>query len=124
MMIGGWLAYTLIYLGFAVAGKGWHVWVLYALYGVYYGLAFGAAKAMVADLVPVALRGTAYGTYNFVLGLLDLPASLIAGLLWQGVGRWAGFGAAAPFYFGAGAALLATVLLVLWKPPRQVTAQA
>jgi len=84
VIVGGWLAYAAIYCGFAVAGTGWHVWVLYAFYGVYYGLAYGTIKAMVADVVPAALRGTAYGTFNAVLALLDLPASLIAGLLWQG----------------------------------------
>ena len=41
---------------------------------------------MVADIVSAELRGTAYGTYNAVLGILDLSASLIAGILWQGVG--------------------------------------
>ena len=116
VIIGGWLAYAAIYLGFALAGSGWHVWLLYALYGVYYGLAYGTTKAMVADLVPAELRGTAYGTYNATLGLLDFPASLIAGLLWQGVGSWPGFGAPAPFLFGAALALAAAVLMSLWKP--------
>jgi MFS family permease len=116
IIVGGWLAYAAIYFGFAVAGRGWHVWALYALYGVYYGLAYGTTKAMVADLVPAELRGTAYGTYNAVLGLLDFPASLIAGLLWQGVGGWQGFGASAPFFFGAGLSLLAAILMVAWKP--------
>lgn len=116
VIIGGWLVYAAIYLGFAIAGTGWHVWVLYAVYGIYYGLAFGTTKAMVADLVPEVLRGTAYGTYNAVLGILDFPASLIAGVLWQGVGRWGGFGAAAPFFFGAATALTAAVLMLLWKP--------
>ena len=116
VIIGGWLAYAAIYLGFALAGSGWHIWLLYALYGVYYGLAYGTTKAMVADLVPAELRGTAYGTYNATLGLLDFPASLIAGLLWQGVGPWPGFGAPAPFLFGAAMALAAAVLMTLWKP--------
>ncbi|MGC9393626.1 MAG: MFS transporter [Anaerolineae bacterium] len=116
VIIGGWLVYAIIYLGFAVAGKGWHVWVLYAIYGVYYGLAYGTTKAMVADLVPEALRGTAYGTYNAVLGILDFPASLIAGILWQGLGSWGGFGASAPFFFGAALSLVAAVLMILWKP--------
>ena len=116
VIIGGWLVYAAIYLGFAIAGTGWHVWVLYAVYGVYYGLAFGTTKAMVADLVPEALRGTAYGTYNAVLGILDFPASLIAGILWEGVGRWSGFGPSAPFFFGAAMALIAAVLMLLWKP--------
>ncbi|HOT91842.1 MAG TPA: MFS transporter [Anaerolineae bacterium] len=116
VIIGGWLVYAAIYLGFAVAGTGWHVWVLYAIYGIYYGLAFGTTKAMVADLVPEALRGTAYGTYNAILGVLDFPASLIAGVLWQGVGRWGGFGPASPFFFGAATALTAAVLMMLWQP--------
>jgi len=117
VIIGGWLAYAAIYFGFAVAGTGWQIWVLYALYGVYYGLAYGTTKALVADLVPAELRGTAYGTYNAVLGILDFPASLIAGLLWQGVGGWQGFGAPAPFLFGAAMALSAAVLMIVWKPP-------
>jgi len=115
LIIGGWLVYALIYLGFGLMGQSWHGWVLYAVYGVYYGLAYGTAKAMVADVVPAELRGTAYGTYNAVLGILDLPASLIAGLLWDGVGGWAGFGPSAPFLFGAAMALLAAVGMALWK---------
>jgi MFS family permease len=117
VIVGGWLAYAAIYLGFAVAGTGWHVWVLYALYGVYYGLAYGTTKAMVADIVPAELRGTAYGTYNAVLGLLDFPASLIAGLLWQGLGSWRGFGPSAPFFFGAVLSLTAAILMAWWRPP-------
>ncbi len=116
IIVGGWLVYALIYLGFALAGTGWHVWVLYALYGVYYGLAYGTTKAMVADIVAPELWGTAYGTYNAVLGILDFPASLIAGLLWDGIGRWRGFGPSAPFFFGGALALIAAVALGLWRP--------
>ena len=114
LIIGGWIVYALVYLGFGLADTIWHVWVLYILYGFYYGLAYGTSKAMVADLVPEQLRGTAYGTYNAVLGMIDLPASLIAGFLWQGAGSWQGFGPSAPFLFGAGAALLAAVLMAVW----------
>jgi hypothetical protein len=88
-----------IYLGVALARSGWQVWLLYALYGVYYGMAYGTTRAMVADIVPPHLRGTAYGTYNAMLGILDFPASFIAGVLWQGVGPWQGFGPSAPFLF-------------------------
>ena len=116
VIIGGWLVYSAIYLGFALAGAAWQVWVLYALYGLYYGLAYGTSKALIADLVPEALRGTAYGTYNAVIGLLDFPASVIAGLLWQGVGNWSGLGASAPFLFGAALSLLAAVAMVYWLP--------
>ncbi len=116
VIVGGWLVYAAIYLGVALARAGWHVWALYGLYGVYYGLAYGTTKAMVADIVPAHLRGTAYGTYNAVLGILDFPASLIAGVLWQGVGAWQGFGASAPFYFGAALASIAAVLMMTVVP--------
>jgi len=122
LIIGGWLVYALIYLGFGLAQTGWQVWVLYGLYGFYYGMAFGTAKAMVADLVPEELRGTAYGTYNAVLGVLDFPASVIAGLLWQGAGSWQGFGPSAPFLFGAAMALLAAALMWKWMPKAAGTA--
>jgi MFS family permease len=121
LIVGGWLVYAAIYLGFALAGTGWHVWVLYAVYGVYYGLAYGTTKAMVADIVPEELRGTAYGTYNAVLGILDFPASLIAGFLWQGAGRWEGFGPSAPFFFGGAMALLAAVLMARVMPDQSMT---
>lgn len=123
IIIGGWVVYGLIYLGFAFAQAAWHVVVLYILYGFYYGLAYGTTKAMIADLVPENLRGTAYGTYNGILGILDFPASLIAGLLWQGAGAWQGFGPSAPFLFGGGLALVAAALMAFWMPramPRNV----
>lgn len=116
LIIAGWLVYALIYLGFALADTAIHIVLLYIAYGFYYGLTYGTAKAMVGDLVPAELRGTAYGSYNAVLGILDFPASLIAGVLWSGVGGWTGFGPSAPFYFGAGMALVAVVLFILWKP--------
>jgi MFS family permease len=113
LIVGGWLVYAAIYLGFALARAGWHVWALYAAYGVYYGLAYGTAKALIADIVPEEARGTAYGTYNAVLGILDLPASIIAGVLWSGIGAWRGFGPSAPFFFGGALALVAAVLMAL-----------
>ena len=112
LIIGGWLAYGLVYLGFALAGAGWQIWFLFGLYGIYYAATEGVAKAFVADLVPDAQRGTAYGLFNAAIGLTALPASVIAGLLWQGVGSWNGFGASAPFFFGA--ALAGTASLLLW----------
>jgi MFS family permease len=105
-----------VYLGFALAGAGWQVWLLYALYGVYYGMTEGVAKALVADVVRPEQHGTAYGVFNAAIGVTAFPASLIAGLLWQGLGAWTGFGPAAPFVFGAGLALLAALLLTMWLP--------
>lgn len=120
LIVGGWLVYAAIYLGFAFAQAAWQVWVLYVVYGLYYGMAFGTANAMVADLVPEDLRGTAYGTYNAIIGLLAFPASVIAGLLWQGVGVWKGFGPSAPFLFGGTLALIAALLMTFWSPEKVI----
>ncbi len=122
LIIGGWIVYALIYLGFGVAQTSWHIFVLYVIYGFYYGLSYGTTKAMIADLVPEAVRGTAYGTYNAILGVLDLPASIIAGLLWEGVGSWGGFGPSAPFLFGGSMALIAAILMAAWMPKPQLKA--
>src|SRR5215216_3995137 len=110
LMIAGWIAYGLVYLGFAFSQTGWQVWTLFALSGLYYAATEGAARALIADLVPAEQRGTAFGWFNAAIGLTVLPASLIAGFLWQGVGAWTGFGPRAPFLFGALMALLAGVL--------------
>jgi MFS family permease len=112
LILGGWIAYGLVYLGLAFSNSGWQVWALFAFYGLYYAATEGTAKALVADLVPESSRGTAYGLFNAAIGITALPASLIAGLLWQGAGSWTGFGAGAPFLFGSVMALLAGFLFL------------
>ena len=102
----GWLIYALVYLGFALASSLWQVWILFAGYGIYYGIVEGVARAFVADLVTEEKRGTAYGLYHGVVGLTLLPASLLAGWLWQTISP------AAPFYFGAGLAFLAMLGMI------------
>jgi len=59
-------------------------------------------------LVPEDKRGTAYGLYHGVVGLTLLPASLIAGWLWDTISP------AAPFYLGAGLALVAMLGLLVF----------
>jgi len=98
----------------------WQIILFYILYGVYYGAVEGTARAYVADIVPQEQRGTAYGLYHAAVGLAALPASLIAGLLWQGVGSWTGFGPGAPFFFGASLAITAVLLFAFWVPKTAV----
>lgn len=116
VVLASWCVYALAYAGFAVARTPVQVIGLYLLYGVYYGMVTGAAKALIADLVPVELRGTAYGTYTAAIGLISLPASLLAGVLWEGLGSWEGLGAWAPFACGAVLAGTASALLILTVP--------
>lgn len=105
VIIAGWLAYAVAYLGFARVESSGMVWLLFAFYGLYYATTEGVAKAYVADLVGEGMRGRAYGIYNAVLGAVTLPASFMAGLLWDRINP------SAPFYFGSVCALVAAVSL-------------
>ena len=105
VIILGWLAYALAYFGFALANKSYQIWILFAFYGLYYATTEGVAKAFVADMVTAENRGRAYGIYNTAIGVIALPASLIAGLLWDKVSP------GTPFFFGGIVSLLATLLL-------------
>lgn len=105
----GWLIYALTYLGFALAQTSWHIWLLYAAYGGYYAMTEGVAKALVAEIVEERYRGAAFGLYNASIGLLALPASFIAGMLWDNISP------SAPFYFGAATAILAVFLLAVLR---------
>jgi MFS family permease len=98
--------YAAVYFAFGRASAAWHAWALFGAYGVFFGLTEGAEKALVADLVPAARRGAAFGWYNLAVGLVALPASLLFGLVWQR------FGATRAFEMGAALALAATVALV------------
>jgi len=104
----GWGVYALVYLGFALATNLWQVWLLFAAYGIYYGIVDGVARAFVADLVPAEKRGTAYGLYHGVVGLTLLPASLIAGWMWQA------YSPSAPFFFGASLACAAMIGMMVF----------
>jgi MFS family permease len=113
LILAGWMVYAGIYLGLALARVSWQVIALFIAYGLYHGLVEGNARAYVADLAGGNERGAAYGLYHATIGFIALPASLLAGLLWQGAGQWPGFGPSAPFLFGAAMAGLASLLFVL-----------
>jgi len=114
----GWGVYALAYLGFAFASAPWMIWLLYAFYGLFYSLSEGTGKALVSELTPEASRGTAFGLYNAAIGVMALPASLIAGMLWHKVSP------SAPFAFGAVVAVLALIGLAFVPRPRIQTANS
>jgi len=108
VIVVGWTIYALSYLGLAVASAKWQVWLLFAFYGLYYGISEGVTRAFISDIVPAEKRGTAYGWYHTAIGVSLLPASVIGGLLWQYINP------AATFYFGAGMAGVAMLGLLLF----------
>jgi MFS family permease len=114
LIVGGWLLYAAVYLAFGRASEPWHAWALFAIYGVYFGFTEGVEKALVADIVPAARRGAAYGWYNLAIGIGALPASVLFGAIWDQ------FGAPAAFGFGAAMAAAAAVGIALVAPARSV----
>ncbi|MCZ7397751.1 MAG: MFS transporter, partial [Candidatus Methanoperedens sp.] len=112
VMVAGFLIFSLVYLGFAIANTGYLVWILFAVYGFYMAMTDGVSKAYAVDLVPAGKRGTAIGLFYTATGLMALISSIIAGLLWDYAG------ASAPFLFGSVTALVAAVMLVVTLPAK------
>ena len=105
LIITGWLIYAAVYFGFALAQTPGHIWALFLVYGLFFGMTEGTERAWVADLVAADARGRAYGWFHFAVGIGALPASLLMGLI------WAKLGVVTAFCFGAGMALLAAIAL-------------
>ena len=112
LILVGWATYAAVYFGFGRATETWHAWALFLAYGVFFGLTEGAEKALVADLVPAARRGTAFGWYNLAIGIGALPASLLFGFVWDRAGP------AAAFNVGASLAVLAAAVLLTVRSSR------
>ncbi|MDQ5844817.1 MAG: MFS transporter [Acidobacteriota bacterium] len=118
LIVSGWILYAAVYAGFAFVSNPFSVWILFVIYGMYFGLVEGAEKALVADLVKPEQRGTAYGLYNLAFGITVLPASLLMGFLWDWRGPQTAFLVSA--ILGASAAVL-LLLLVETRPSAQAT---
>jgi MFS family permease len=105
MIVTGWALYAAVYLAFAFVSSATEAWILFLIYGLYFGLTEGTEKALVADLVRPEQRGTAYGLYNLAFSITVLPASLLMGGLWD----WRG----APTAFATSAAVGSAAALLL-----------
>jgi MFS family permease len=108
LLAGGWMLYSVLYFLFARITTPDGLWILFGGYGLYAGLTEGIGKAMVSDCVKKEHRGAAYGWYGVVVGATLLPASVMAGLLWQFVGP------SAPFLAGSLLSAGAVILLLLF----------
>ncbi|MHB9038342.1 MAG: MFS transporter [Armatimonadota bacterium] len=112
VIIAGWLVFSVVYFAMARITTSLGVWVWFTIYGIYYGMTEGILRAYAIDLAPEHLRGTAVGAYYSFTGVALLPASVIAGFLWDKVGP------SAPFYYGAATSLAAAILLAVVVRPR------
>lgn len=107
VIAAGFFVFSVVYLGFALAGNSTAVWPLFAVYGLYMAMTEGVGKAFVADMAPPRAVGTALGTYHTLTGVLTFFSSLTAGLLWDAAGP------RTPFFFGAGSGLIAMLVLLM-----------
>lgn len=110
LAVGGYLLFAAAYGVMALVGSAAGAWLGFLVYGVYMAVADGNGRALLAQMSPSDRRATAFGAYHGVVGLAALPASLVAGLLWDHVSP------AAPFWVGAAAGVIAAVLLVIFVP--------
>jgi MFS family permease len=110
LLILGYAIYAVAYLGFAVATKSWLMWPLFVAYGLFPAFTDGVGKALAVDTAGKAGNATAIGIYSTVVGVTQIAASYIGGVLWDRIG------APATFYFGAALASVAVVLLFVLLP--------
>jgi MFS family permease len=106
VIVAGWALYAVSYLLFAFCTEAWQVWLVFMLYGGFYGLGDPVQKALVRDLVPAGARGHAFGWYNLTTGVMALPASFLIGAVWERVGPVQAFGVGAALALAASVALL------------------
>jgi MFS family permease len=104
MLAVGFIFYSLIFAAFGLASSSWHMWALFPVYGLYKGMSDGRQKAYVAKLAPATAKATAFGIYHTAAGLTLLPASVIAGFLWDR------FGPMETFLFASALSIIAIVV--------------
>ncbi len=107
MIIAGWVLYAAVYFAFAVIESTPGIVAVFLAYGMYFGMTEGAERALIADLSPAGLRGTAFGLYNAALGIGALFASILFGLVWTRVSP------DAAFIMGGALAISAAAMLAL-----------
>ena len=112
MILAGFIFYSVLFVLVAFATSALHMWILFPLYGIYKGMSEGTLRAYLATLAPREQKATAFGVYHTVVGLMLLPASIVAGYLWDNVGP------EATFLYGSALSALAALLFVVLKTHR------
>lgn len=106
ILVSGYITFALVYFGFAFVSNTEVLVILFIIYGLYTAMTAGVERALISEISPVNLKGTMLGLQATIVGIALLPASVIAGLLWNV------FGPQAPFVFGAGLSLFAAGMLI------------
>ncbi|MDZ5726191.1 MFS transporter [Acetobacterium sp. K1/6] len=116
ILVFGYITFALVYVVFAFVSNAEALVILFIIYGLYTAMTAGVERALISEISPVNLKGTMLGLQATIVGIGLLPASVIAGLLWNI------FGPQAPFVFGAGLSLLAAWILIfiMNRNPKQL----
>ncbi len=112
VLLASFVIFVIVYLGFALTRNIFLVAALFVFYGLYQGIFRAVGKAFASDFVPDHLRASGVGWYNTTVGLLQLVASVVAGLLWDRIGH------TAVFYYGALFAIVGSIGLCLLIPSK------
>lgn len=118
ILLASFIVFLIAYLGFALTKNIVLIAALFGFYGLYQGIFRAVGKAFAADFVPDHLRASGIGWYSTTVGLLQLAASVVAGLLWDRIGH------TAVFYYGAVFAVVGGVALLLLIPDRSFSASS
>jgi MFS family permease len=113
ILLASFVIFLIAYLGFALTQNIFLIAALFVFYGLYQGIFRAIGKAFAADFVPERLRASGVGWYSTTVGLLQLVASIVAGLLWDRIGH------TAVFYYGAVFAVAGSVGLLVLIPARR-----
>ncbi|MDR0447438.1 MAG: MFS transporter [Treponema sp.] len=108
LLVPGYFAFTLCYLGFALSNNMFGLYVVFGLFGIYTAMIAGVERAFVAEVATPELKGTMLGLHSTIAGIALLPASIFAGLLWNK------FGPIVPFVFGASLSLISAIMLLVF----------
>ena len=117
LLVTGYIVFSAVYLGFAFASSQTVIIAAFVLYGIYTAMITGVERAFIAEISPKELKGTMLGMHSTIVGVALLPASVIAGLLWDG------FGAPAPFVFGSGMSLVAALILLFFMKSMRLSSE-
>lgn len=110
VLLVGFAVFLITYVGFALSRNVVLIGGLFVLYGLFQGIFRAVGKALASDLVPEELRASGVGWYSTTVGLMQLLASIAAGLLWDGVSH------ASVFFLGALFAFIGSVSLMILMP--------
>ncbi len=115
MLVTGYIIFSIVYIGFAFASSQAVIIAIFVLYGIYTAMITGVERAFITEIAPKELKGTMLGIHSTIVGIALLPASIIAGLLWDS------YGAPITFVFGSSMSLLAALILLVFMKNRHFT---